>query len=59
MAAYEDLLRLKYEGSDEAVAVERVGREVFIVEGGTTEGLADLMEFVKRAERERVEWGDN
>jgi hypothetical protein len=53
VAAYRRALAVKYQGADEAVAVEQQGAEVFIVEGGRKDGLEALLKVVKQAQASR------
>ena len=53
-AAYKKLLEVKYANEpDEAVALERTGTDVLVVEGGDSRALPDWVGFVKRIERVR------
>jgi hypothetical protein len=51
--AYRRALAVKYQGADEAVAVEQQGTEVFVVEGGRKDGLEALLKLVRQAQASR------
>lgn len=51
--AYRRALAVKYQGMDEATAVEQQGTEVFIVEGGRKDDLAALLKFVRQVQASR------
>jgi hypothetical protein len=53
-AAYERLLKVKYENATHLTLVERKGKDVFIVEGSDERSLKTLMKITKSAKRRRA-----